>query len=277
MIFRKLDNLDQNPFNVMENESIPGVYVVDGLIKNDLLVEKYAWFLREVNWRFIINSGWNQVVTFPPHDMPDAQGDNKMWGFSLYDETTEPPYSITSKGNSYGDASAYDWLFELTSFVTQQLFDCPFDLYGAHMNGQTKLLNARVHADTGYNIILFLTPNWKPEWGGELRIYEEQEDEKPAASVPYVSGRVVFFHARNGHEAGLKFKPRWINKDKIIWHQGFGPTEKCNELRISMNLRGKVCYEGAKVDMSDAREPYAVGHRSIIENNKNLLEYSQEK
>jgi hypothetical protein len=275
MIFRKISNLEQHPLEVRENPKLPGVYIVDGLIKHDLLREKYEWFLRKVAWRFIINSGNNSVVTYPSNRMADVMGDNKMWGFSLYDESCEPPYNIASIGVDFGDESDFDWLMELSSFITQQIFDCPFDLFGSHINGQTKLQNAQVHADTGFNLVVYLTPDWKQEWGGGLAVYENQFTEEPLDIIPYVSGRVIFYHGLKGHREGLKFTPQWINSSPI-WHQGRAPTEECTELRISMNLRGKVMYRGAPINELEPRDKLTEDFRSIRENNKDLLEYEKE-
>ena len=270
MIFRKISDLEQHPLEVLENSNIPGVYVIDGLIKHDYLREKYEWFIRKAPWRFVINSGANQVVTFPPHEMPDAAGDNKMWGFSVYDETTEPPYNAVCAGHDFGDTSGFEWLIEVSAFITQQIFDCPFDLHGSHINGQTKLQNALIHADTGYNLVIDLTPDWKPEWGGGLAIYRNKDDEQPLEVVPYKSGRVIFYHGLKGHVEGHKFIPRYIN-DGPIWHQGQGPTKECTELRITMNLRGKVLYKGVPVNKLEPRDVIAEENRAIKEHNKNLL------
>jgi len=276
MIFRKITDLEQHPLEVRENPNLPGVYIIDGLIKHDLLREKYEWFLRKVAWRFIINSGNNSVITYPRDKMPDASGGNKMWGFSLYDEDPEPPYNICSNGSDYGDKSDFDWLTDLSSFITQQIFDCPFDLHGSHINGQTKLQDAQVHADTGFNLVVYLTPDWKQEWGGGLALYESKQSVEPLEIIPYVSGRVILYHGVKGHREGLKFNPTFINETPI-WHQGIGPSAECTELRISMNLRGKVMYKGVPINPLEPRDLVADVNHSIRENNKDLLEYDKEK
>ena len=150
MIFKKR-NITQHPLEVQEHPKIPGVYVVDGLFKHDWLRDRYAFLLRETDWRFVINSGVTQVTTYPPERLHDVAGDNKMWGFSIYEEVLEPPYSIcsTEGEDGWGDASKYQWLFDMAANVTQQLFDCPYDVWGIHMNGQTRLQDAQIHADTG--------------------------------------------------------------------------------------------------------------------------------
>ena len=192
-------------------------------------------------------------------------GDNKIWGFNCYDEMTEPPYSITSIDLKF------QWIFDVVSYITQQLSNVPFEVWSIHLNGQTSNMDALCHADTGDNLIIYLTPDWKPEWGGGIAFYEKNKDKTPIQVVDYVSGRVVFFHGVIGHKEGYSFIPRFINENPI-WHQGFGPSADCSELRISINVRGKWLYEGVPTNPLDPRDSTAEDHRKIRKQNKNLLE-----
>ena len=271
MIFRKRTDVLQHPLEVLEHPNLPGIFVVDGLIKQDFLREKYEFFLRECDWRMEINSGKSQGTTYPADRLPDTIGNNKMWGFSIFEEHCEPPYVITSTDGSIAGDSKYQWIFDMASYITQQLGEVPFEVWGMHMNGQTSNLDAQVHADTGDNLIIYLTPDWKPEWGGETAFYNEESDETPIQTVDYVSGRIVFFHGGVGHKEGYTFSPRFLN-EKSVWHQGRGPTADCHELRISLNVRGKWLYEGAPVNVFDPRDGMMEDHRKIRKNNKNLLE-----
>ena len=271
MIFRKRTDVLQHPLEVLEHPNLPGIFVVDGLIKQDFLREKYEFFLRECDWRMEINSGKSQGTTYPADRLPDTIGNNKMWGFSIFEEHCEPPYVITSTDGSIAGDSKYQWIFDMVSYITQQLGEVPFEVWSIHMNGQTSNLDAAVHADTGDNLIIYLTPDWKPEWGGEIAFYNGERDETPIQTVDYVSGRIVFFHGVVGHREGYPFAPRFIN-EKPVWHQGRGPNENCHELRISLNVRGKWLYEGAPINASDPRDGMAEDHRTIRKQNKNLLE-----
>ena len=282
MIFKKRSDILQHPLEVLENPNLPGIYVVDGLIKHDFLRETYEFLCRECDWRLVINSDGLDSFRYPPSRLPDMMGDNKIWGFNCYDEMDEPPYTITSIDLKY------KWIFDLVSYITQQLSNVPFEVWSIHMNGQTSNQDALIHADTGDNLIIYLTPDWKPEWRGEINFYERPEEgefnrqmttgvlKKPNSfslleHVDYVSGRVVFFHGVKGHREGYKFIPKFIN-EKPVWHQGRGSSAECSELRISMNVRGKFLYEGVPVNPADPRDGLAEDQRQIRKKNKNLLE-----
>ena len=66
-----------------------------------------------------------------------------------------------------------------------------FELTNIDMNAQVMSMNGTTHTDgNDYTILLMPNSEWNSEWGGQLEFLENDE---VVGSVPYMSGRVVFF------------------------------------------------------------------------------------
>ena len=259
MILRVHREVIKPKLRVMESKSVPGVYICDGLVRNDFLHTKYPSFLRGMDWRMSINAA-SQGVGYPYDGFPDALSSNKMWGISLFTEALQPPFNILSKAegghlsiwdNGRPNQSPYAWLFDLAGEVLYDIYDGPFDIWTLHVNGQTSTMSAPKHVDVYDNIIIMLTPVWKKEWGGGLGLYSlENRDGPPVDIIEYKPGRVIFFHGEKGHRDGYKFEPMYINNDKIL-HEGLAPSTECSELRITLNIRGNVLTDSQLIDLGN--------------------------
>jgi SM-20-related protein len=60
------------------------------------------------------------------------------------------------------------------------------------------------------SITLYLSPDWPADGGGELRLYTQESDEAPAATVLPVQGRMAMFLSdRVPHDVRPGTQPRW--------------------------------------------------------------------
>jgi Rps23 Pro-64 3,4-dihydroxylase Tpa1-like proline 4-hydroxylase len=81
-----------------------------------------------------------------------------------------------------------------------------------HLGAKNHKSFTKFHTDTsksGVSIVGFLTPEWKPEWEGQLKVENN--------TIDYEPGRFVIF-------------------DTYRQHDGNGPSEDCHLWRISINI-----------------------------------------
>jgi hypothetical protein len=88
----------------------------------------------------------------------------------------------------------------------------PTEIMRIHLGAKNPTSYTEMHTDTnkkGVSIVGFLTPEWKPEWNGRLKIEDN--------FVDYIPGRFAIF-------------------DTNKMHDGEGPSTECPYWRISVNI-----------------------------------------
>ncbi|HKW88173.1 MAG TPA: 2OG-Fe(II) oxygenase [Candidatus Acidoferrales bacterium] len=92
------------------------------------------------------------------------------------------------------------WLTELTG-IENLLADPTLEGGGLHQSGRGGFLN--MHADftmhhhqknwrRRINLILYLNPDWKPEWGGAIELWDEQMKHCVASVQPLLNHALIF-------------------------------------------------------------------------------------
>jgi len=92
-------------------------------------------------------------------------------------------------------------------FQKQYNFSLPSNIHRIHVAAKNTTSNTDFHTDISepcsYTIVGFATPEWSPEWGGELNIEGDSIDFKP--------GRFVIF------KSDLRHDGKKIKKDINFW------------------------------------------------------------
>lgn len=87
-------------------------------------------------------------------------------------------------------------------------YECHFALYKAGGFYKKHLDSFRGRANRVVTTVLYLNPDWQPEWGGELVIYREDTDDRLAVIAPKMGTLVVFMSEYVPHEVLPTQKPR---------------------------------------------------------------------
>lgn len=227
---------------------IKGVGIIDGVLSKQFIKETYEWLITKDNWGFSVYS------TFGPNNTKNSP--ERFWGITIYAKhlgyrfingkkiPNDIPFSITSLDISYLR------IFDLAQHIIECIYKVPFDIYTIHLNGQTKAQKANIHCDSGENIIIMLTPDWKKEYDGNLKIYEIENQLDPHHTIDYKPGRFVFFNGLKGHGKAYWHNMSTLNDDPI-WHAAEAPSLDCPLLRITLNIKGRAHYPGGEVHPRD--------------------------
>lgn len=76
------------------------------------------------------------------------------------------------------------------------------DFYKKHLD------SFRGNANRMVTTVLYLNPNWHPDWGGELVIYSEDSSQVLAKILPEMGKLVVFMSEQIPHEVLPTLHPR---------------------------------------------------------------------
>jgi hypothetical protein len=169
------------------------VKVIDDAFDYELLLENYK-FVRKCPFYYFDYSYF---------DDPDAEfpvGNGTQWIHPLKLEETE----------KYPIFSSYEKLIKAnTGFASVER---------SHINCHFFGDNRNPHIDKGQiNGLLFLTPEWIPEWGGEIIFYEKRA---PRLTLEPIPGRLVIFDGSILHKGGTPSKsstmPRYTLTSKFL-------------------------------------------------------------
>jgi hypothetical protein len=182
--------------------------VVDDYLDPSLLLRTHAEMERYAFW------GWDNTQYSSHHQI------NKKFTpwceENLQDLRRECPsaYEVLQHLNSPSHLSKLETL----SGIPQLLPDPSFVGGGIHKISTGGKLDIHadynVHPITGLhrrlNLLLYFTPNWQPEWGGELELWE-RDMSKMSVSIPPLFNRAAMFlitdDAFHGHPYPLKTPP----------------------------------------------------------------------
>jgi hypothetical protein len=223
-------------------EGLDGVGYLDNIYNFDF-GGFYEWIIQKEAW------AWS-VYTLPL----DGQADNtppphRFWGITIFEEQgigAPTARCITDKDESFHP------LMDIACEAICQIYNCPFDVFSIHVNGQTAGQKANVHVDTSDALVIMLTPNWKEEYEGGLGFFNPEKENYNEAyyTIPYKTGRINYFHGTKGHTEGYWHEMSRVN-DKPVWHSAHAPSLDCPMLRITMNIKGRAHYPGNSLDPGD--------------------------
>ena len=168
--------------------------VFDDVISQETLEEMYDEFIRSQMWAI------------------DRKSSDENKYFHNF-----PGHVVLEKDGSVLNRGLYDYfsgLIEQLRYRHMKEFGqlLPPKIKRIHLGAKTLSSHTNIHIDTdqkGVVIVGFITPEWKEEWGGELKV-----DEK---LIKYKPGRFCIF-----------------NTDKP--HDGFAPKGDCHLWRMSVNI-----------------------------------------
>lgn len=165
--------------------------VLDDVLRPDALAEVYAEFDR------VDDDTWRKYLHV--NERKYANVDADTWGPTL-----------RQAADGFASERFVDFLTELTGF-DGLLADTTYDGGGLHRSLRGGYLN--VHADfTAHhtnqnwrrrvNLLLYLNPEWQPEWGGDLELWSTDMDHCERTVAP-VGNRMLLFSttedAYHGH------------------------------------------------------------------------------
>ncbi len=169
------------------------IKVIDDAFDRELILENYK-FIRKCAFYYFDYSFFDD----PFANEPAGNGTQWIHPIDLQDSHKYPIFESYQK-----------IIKEQTSFksVERSHINC-------HFFGDTR----NPHIDKGQiNGLLFLTPEWCPEWGGEIIFYE---DRKAALVLEPLPGRLIIFDGKTLHKGGVPSKsssmPRYTLTTKFL-------------------------------------------------------------
>ncbi len=166
--------------------------ILDEVLTQDTLNQLYIELTNSQMWTIGRSSVKSNYKTFPGHVIKEETGEivnGQLYGF-------------------------FKGITEMLRIRCKQEYniDLPKHIMRMHLGAKNHKSFTKFHTDTsksGVSIVGFLTPEWKPEWEGQLKVENN--------TIDYEPGRFVIF-------------------DTYRQHDGNGPTEDCHLWRISVNI-----------------------------------------
>ncbi|MBF6058923.1 MULTISPECIES: 2OG-Fe(II) oxygenase [Thiomicrorhabdus] len=87
-------------------------------------------------------------------------------------------------------------------------YECHFALYNQGDFYKKHLDSFRGRANRMITTVLYLNPDWQPQWGGELVLYAEDTDRKIALIAPEMGKLAIFMSEQIPHEVLVTQQPR---------------------------------------------------------------------
>ena len=169
------------------------VKILDNVLSNDTLVHMYDELIATQMWSINRQSTDKEKYfhNFPGHVVFGINGiiNSNLFGF-------------------------YNGVLEHIRYRCKEEYNSvlPPKLKRIHLGAKSSTSLTRLHRDTedlGIVIVGFITPNWKSEWGGQLKIGDKE--------VIYKSGRFCVFNTNELHD-------------------GYPPDKQCPLWRMSVNI-----------------------------------------
>ncbi|BCN92541.1 prolyl 4-hydroxylase subunit alpha [Thiomicrorhabdus immobilis] len=100
--------------------------------------------------------------------------------------------------------------YELNKALFLGLFEyeCHYALYQQGDFYKKHLDSFKGQANRMVSSVLYLNPDWQPDWGGELVIYNEEDNAEIARVLPEMGKLVVFMSEQMPHEVLPTLQPR---------------------------------------------------------------------
>lgn len=87
-------------------------------------------------------------------------------------------------------------------------YECHFAVYKQGDFYKKHLDSFRGRANRMVTTVLYLNPDWQPEWGGELVLYNEDSSAKLAVVTPEMGKLAIFMSEQIPHEVLVTHQPR---------------------------------------------------------------------
>ena len=168
-------------------------------------IEDNLYSIREVFSRDVFLSG---VEEFNPN--------NNNWVFSKAENDDEQfprigfLYKVDSQG--VGENLALINLGVIAKFICQRILKKNLILQRVNTNiqyfGQESTLHLDGPRNNQWSLVVFMSPFWSPEWGGEFVLGNQ-------ISIPYIPNSAVLFKSN-------------------AYHKGSAPNRYCNHPRLSL-------------------------------------------
>ncbi|KGI78704.1 2OG-Fe(II) oxygenase [Oleiagrimonas soli] len=212
------------------------------------------------------------LAQFPPFEARNAMGDTGNVG----GKATVP--GIRRLGDAYAAlddlirSSAFlDWLSQVTG-IPNLLYDPYYLGGGTHENLHGQGLEP--HIDFNYhpserwhrrlNLILYLNPEWSPDWGGALELFSAPRDRAPERSVAPLLNTCVLFetteHSWHGFDTvRLPADVEGVSRKSIAlyFYTDDRPAEETAPKHTTIYRQKGLpewCEEGAQLDASRIEE-----------------------
>jgi len=144
------------------------------------------------------------------------KGSHRLFGCNIFDRNEDDPNRILYLNNKHSSIffDIFDFLCNLHDRDSKNCY-----LKRISVNLQHSGCDGTLHLDSfdpGYRtIMLFINPEWKPEWGGQFQLFSEDKSTL-LEEYDYVPGRVISFPSNLPHR-GLGPKEEYIYRYSIVF------------------------------------------------------------
>ena len=165
----------------------------------------------------------------PTETRPEIDFAGLYWTHQLYNycPVADPDYFQNAGLQGSDDPMWKDILTYLEATIPSMP---PRDnLYSAYINVLREGNNPGIHVDAPYfvpdnqTVLLYLNPDWDPEWGGETIFFDDDLDAKTLVAPR--AGRVVIFDGRIPH-TGRPPTPKYNHNRYIMAFKYMNPEER---------------------------------------------------
>ena len=122
------------------------------------------------------------------------------FAFRNQGEPTDLPHSFCSSRDS--SDFCLPLIYDVYKKILQINDNNKYEIYRWHINIHPTGFDGTIHYDNEGNVPTYLyccTPDWKPEWGGEFIVYDENREAKTATS--FKEDRLIIFNGSLPHRA----------------------------------------------------------------------------